>query len=46
MSYVKVVDGRNIIVVAVDQWIFERDVERGFLGEALAGTLIFPHTAL
>ena len=26
--------------------IFERDVERGFLGEALAGTLIFPNTAL
>ena len=46
MSYVRVVDGRNIIVVAVDQWIFERDTERGFLGEALAGTLIFPHIAL
>ena len=46
MSYVKVVDGRNIIVFAVDQWIFERDVERGFLGEALAGTLIFPYIAL
>ena len=46
MSYVRVVDGRNIIVVAVDQWIFERDVERGFLGESLASTLIFPHIAL
>ena len=46
MSYVKVLDGRNIIVSAVDQWIFERDIERGFLGEALAGTLIFPYTAL
>ena len=46
MSYVKIVGGRNIIVFAVDQWIFERDVERGFLGEALAGTLIFPNTAL
>ena len=46
ISYVKVVDGRNIIVVAVDQWIFERDVERGFLGESLASTLIFPHVAL
>jgi Kae1-associated kinase Bud32 len=46
MSYVKIVGGRSIIFFAVDQWIFERDVERGFLGEALAGTLIFPHTAL
>ncbi|MHA2231232.1 MAG: hypothetical protein ACXAB4_01905, partial [Candidatus Hodarchaeales archaeon] len=46
MSYVKIVGGRSIVVFAVDQWIFERDVERGFLGEALVGTLIFPHTAL
>jgi Kae1-associated kinase Bud32 len=46
MSYVKIVGGRNIIFFAVDQWIFERDVDRSFLGEALAGTLIFPHTAL
>jgi len=46
MSYVKIIDGRNIIFFAVDQWVFERDVDRGFLGEALAGTLIFPHTAL
>ena len=46
MSYVKILDGRSIIFFAVDQWIFERDVDRGFLGEALAGTLIFPHTAL
>ncbi len=46
MSYVKIIGGRNIIVFAVDQWVFERDVDRGFLGEALAGTLIFPHTAL
>jgi Kae1-associated kinase Bud32 len=46
MSYVKIVGGRNVIFFAVDQWIFERDVDRGFLGEALAGTLIFPHTPL
>jgi tRNA A-37 threonylcarbamoyl transferase component Bud32 len=46
MSYVKIFDGRAIIVFAVDQWVFERDVERGFLGEAFAGTLIFPYTAL
>jgi tRNA A-37 threonylcarbamoyl transferase component Bud32 len=46
LSYVKVVDGRNIIVFAVDQWVFERDVERGFLGEALASMLIFPYMPL
>jgi len=46
MSYVRILDGRSIIFFAVDQWVFERDVDRSFLGEALAGTLIFPHTAL
>jgi hypothetical protein len=46
MSYVKIVGGKNIVFFAVDQWVFERDVDRGFLGEALAGTLIFPHTPL
>jgi Kae1-associated kinase Bud32 len=46
MSYVKVIAGRTIVVVAVDQWIFERDVERGFLGEASAGALVFPYAAL
>ena len=46
MSYVKIFGGRNVIVFAVDRWIFERDVERGFLGEALAGTLIFPNMVL
>jgi tRNA A-37 threonylcarbamoyl transferase component Bud32 len=46
LSYVKVVDGRNTIVFAVDQWVFERDVDRGFLGEALASMLIFPYMSL
>ena len=46
MSYIKAVDTRTIVIVAVDQWIFERDVERGFLGEASAGTLVFPYTAI
>jgi Kae1-associated kinase Bud32 len=46
LSYVKIVGGRSLIFFAVDQWIFERDVDRSFLGEAIAGTLIFPHTAL
>jgi Kae1-associated kinase Bud32 len=46
MSYVKIISGRSTIFWAVDQWVFERDVDRGFLGEALAGTLIFPYNAL
>jgi tRNA A-37 threonylcarbamoyl transferase component Bud32 len=46
MSYVRVIDNRNVIFFAVDQWIFERDTDRGFLGEALASLLIFPYTAL
>ena len=46
MSYVKVLDARNIIVYAVDEWVFERDVDRGFLGEALAGKMIFPYVSL
>ncbi len=46
MNYVKVVDKRNMVVVAVDEWVFERDVDRGFLGEALAGGLIFPYIPL
>ena len=46
MSYPKIVEGKNVVVFAVDQWIFERDVDRGFLGEALACFLIFPYEAL
>jgi tRNA A-37 threonylcarbamoyl transferase component Bud32 len=46
MDYVKVSDDRNIIVYAVDEWIFERDVDRGFLGEALASELILPYIPL
>jgi tRNA A-37 threonylcarbamoyl transferase component Bud32 len=42
MNYVKVFDHTNLVVLAVDKWIFERDVDRGFLGEAVAGRLIFP----
>jgi len=42
MNYVKTVDNTNLIVLAVDKWVFERDVDRGFLGEAVAGRLIFP----
>ena len=46
MSYMKVLNERNLIMVAIDQWIFERDVERGFLGEAAAGMLVFPYLAI
>lgn len=46
MSYPKLVEGKNIVVFAVDHWTFERDVDRGFLGEALASFLIFPYTPL
>ncbi len=46
MNYFSVFDGRNVVVFAVDKWIFERDVDKGFLGEALAGRLIFPYIIL
>jgi Kae1-associated kinase Bud32 len=46
MSYVKIIEGRNIVFFAVDQWVFERDIDRGLLGEALASRLIFPYTGL
>ncbi|MEM3627003.1 MAG: hypothetical protein QXZ25_03145, partial [Candidatus Bathyarchaeia archaeon] len=31
MNYVKMVDGRSVMVLAVDEWVFERDVDGGFL---------------
>jgi Kae1-associated kinase Bud32 len=46
MSYVRNFDGTPVVFFAIDQWIFERDVDRGFLGEALAGSLIFPYKSL
>ncbi|MCL4430297.1 MAG: hypothetical protein M1167_06050 [Chloroflexi bacterium] len=46
MSYLKTVNNKTIVVFAVDQWIFERDIDRGFLGEAIASKLIFPYLAL
>ena len=46
MNYVKVFGVNNVSVLAVDEWVFERDVERGFLGEALAGALTFPYAVL
>ena len=46
MRYLKTVNNKTIFVLAVDQWIFECDIDRGFLGEAIASKLIFPHLAL
>ncbi|MEM2098806.1 MAG: lipopolysaccharide kinase InaA family protein [Candidatus Bathyarchaeia archaeon] len=46
LSLVKSIGGKIFIIFAVDQWIFERDVEKGFLGEALASVLLFDYTAL
>lgn len=46
MNYVKFFSGRTVIFYAVDKWIFERDVEKGFLGEAFAIQLIFPYVPL
>lgn len=46
MNYAKTLGSRNLSVIAVDRWVFERDVDRGFLGEALAGELIFPYSPL
>ena len=46
LSYVKTIYGRNVIIFAVDQWIFERDIDRGFLGEAIASKLVFPYSSL
>ena len=46
MSYLKSFNGKTFFIFAVDQWIFERDVERGFLGEAIASKLVFPYTSI
>lgn len=46
MSYVRTILDRAVFVLVVDQWIFERDIERGFLGEAIASKLVFPYAAI
>ncbi len=46
MRYFKPLKNRTVFIFAVDQWIFERDVDRGFLGEAIASKLVFPYQAL
>jgi Kae1-associated kinase Bud32 len=46
MRYLKTVNNKTIFVFAVDQEVFERDIGRGILGEAIASKLIFPHLPL
>lgn len=46
MNYLKLFDGRNAIILAVDQGVFEMDADRGFLGEGVSGGLIFPYIPL
>jgi hypothetical protein len=43
LSYLKAINGKTVFFFAVDQWLFERDIDRGLLGEAIAGKLIFPY---
>jgi tRNA A-37 threonylcarbamoyl transferase component Bud32 len=46
MNYIKFFRDTAVIIFAVDKWIFEKDVERGFLGEAFAVQLLFPYKPL
>ena len=46
MSYIKTINDKTIFVYAVDQSVFQRDIETGILGEAMASKLVFPYTAL
>ena len=46
MRYIETFNEQTIFVLAVDQWIFERDIDVGLLGEAIASKLIFPHSPL
>jgi tRNA A-37 threonylcarbamoyl transferase component Bud32 len=46
MSYIKNFGDKTVIFTVVDQRVFQSDVSRGLLGEALAGKLVFPYTAI
>lgn len=46
LSYLKPIQSKTFFVFAVDQWVFERDVDRGILGEAIASKLVFPYSPL
>jgi tRNA A-37 threonylcarbamoyl transferase component Bud32 len=45
LSYLKIIKGKPVFFFAVDRWVFERDIDRGLLGEAIASKLIFPYRA-
>ncbi len=44
--HIKPLDGINTFVLAVDQRIFQRDVEQGWLGEFVAEKVMFPYEPL
>lgn len=46
MVYVKPLNKRSLAVSAVDQWVFEKDVEKAFIGEVAAEKIIFSYHAL
>ncbi|MGD8566383.1 MAG: lipopolysaccharide kinase InaA family protein, partial [Candidatus Bathyarchaeota archaeon] len=46
LSQNKIFHGKSFNIFSIDQWIFERDVDRGFLGESLAEKIIFPYIPL
>jgi len=46
MSYLKLIMNKTVFIFAIDQWIFERDIDRGLLGEAIAGKIVFPYKPL
>jgi tRNA A-37 threonylcarbamoyl transferase component Bud32 len=46
MNYAKALGVSSLLVLAVDKWVFERDVDRGLLGEAIACELILPYRAI
>src|SRR5512133_2634926 len=46
LSYLKIVKGKPVFFFAVDQWVFERDIDRGLLGEAIASKLVFRYHSL
>jgi tRNA A-37 threonylcarbamoyl transferase component Bud32 len=46
MSYFNNFNDSTVFFLVVDQRIFESDVRRGLLGEAFAGKLVFPYSAL
>ncbi|MEM2816500.1 MAG: hypothetical protein QW056_06100 [Candidatus Bathyarchaeia archaeon] len=46
VSQIKFFEGKPMMFFALDNWVFERDVDRGFLGEAFAIQLVLPYMPL